>query len=148
MALTTVARDGSNPQTVADVPRGHSWQSPRWSPDDTWLAFHGRGTTVWDEVLWVVPARGGNRLAIARAMFLRGVSWLPDGAGLVYSSSKESALCPYPPTFNLRVVNRDADRRTRRSRPVTCPSSSPTCMRPADWWPVVFEASLTSGSAR
>ena len=112
VALTTVARDGSNPQTVADVPRGHSWRSPRWSPDDTWLAFHGRGTTVWDEVLWVVPARGGDRLAIARATFLRGVSWLPDGAGLVYSSAKGSTL-PYPPTFNLRIVNRDGSTDTQ-----------------------------------
>ena len=112
VVLTTVARDGSDPQPVAEVPRGHSWQSPRWSPDDAWLAFQGRGTTVWDEVLWVVPARGGERRPVTRATFMRGVSWLPDGASLVYSSSKGSTM-PYPPTFNLRVVNVDGSTDTQ-----------------------------------
>jgi eukaryotic-like serine/threonine-protein kinase len=106
VVLTTVARDGSDPQTVASVPRGHSWQSPRWSPDDTWLAFHGRGLTIWDEVLWVAPAGGGERRPLARATFMRGASWLPDGSGVVFSSSAGSTL-PYPPTFNLRVVKLD-----------------------------------------
>jgi eukaryotic-like serine/threonine-protein kinase len=106
VVLTTVARDGSDPQRVANVPLGHFWRSPRWSPDDAWLAFHGRGLTIWDEVLWVVPARGGDRRQVARATFMRGVSWLPDGSGLVYSSAKGSTL-PYPPTFNLRVVMLD-----------------------------------------
>ena len=106
VVLMTIARDGSDPQVVADVPRGHYWRSPRWSPDDVWLAFHGRGVTVWDEVLWVVPSGGGDRRALSRATFLRGVSWLPDGSGVVFSSAKGSTM-PYPPTFNLRVVGID-----------------------------------------
>jgi serine/threonine protein kinase len=106
VVLTTVARDGSDPRPVAHVPRGHSWRSPRWSPDDAWLAFHGRGLTIWDEVLCVVPARGGERKRIARATFMRGATWLPDASGLVYSSSAGSTM-PYPPTFNLRVVKLD-----------------------------------------
>jgi serine/threonine protein kinase/WD40 repeat protein len=106
VVLTTVARDGSDPQTVASVPRGHFWKSPRWSPDDTWIAFQGGGLTIWDEVLWVAPARGGERRPLARATFMRGATWLPDGSGLVYSSSRGSTL-PYPPTFNLRVVQLD-----------------------------------------
>lgn len=106
VVLITVARDGSDAQTVARVPRGHVWRSPRWSRDDSWLAFHGRGLTVWDELLWVVPARGGAGRAVARAAFMRGASWLPDGSGLVYSSSAGSTL-PYPPTFNLRAVDID-----------------------------------------
>jgi serine/threonine protein kinase/sugar lactone lactonase YvrE len=106
VALVTIARDGSDPKPVASVPRGHLWQSPRWSHDDQWLAFQGRGLTVWDEVLWVAPARGGETRRIARAPFMRGVCWLPDGSGLVYSSSAGSSL-PYPPTFNLRLVSVD-----------------------------------------
>ena len=43
VALTTVARDGSDPRPVAHAPSGHYWQAPRWSPDDEWLAFQGRG---------------------------------------------------------------------------------------------------------
>ena len=112
LVLTTVARDGSDPETVAHVPRGHYWQSPRWSRDDAWLAFHGRGRTIWDEVLWIVPARGGERRQIAHATFMRGVSWLPNGAGLVYSASRGSTL-PYPPTFNLRAVNMDGSADTQ-----------------------------------
>ena len=106
VVLTTVLRDGSDPQTVAAVPRGHFWRSPRWSPDDVWLAFHGRGLTIWDDVMWVVQARGGERRRVARATFMRGISWLPDGTGLVYSSAAGSTM-PYPPTFNLRVVKLD-----------------------------------------
>jgi len=112
VVLTTVARDGSDPQPVAHVPRGHLWQSPRWSPDDGWLAFHGRGLTIWDEVLSIVPARGGDRRTIARATFMRGVSWLPDQNALIYSSSKGSTL-PYPPTFNLRIVSMDGSTDTQ-----------------------------------
>jgi Dipeptidyl peptidase IV (DPP IV) N-terminal region/WD40-like Beta Propeller Repeat len=56
--------------------------------------------------VFVVAARGGEARPIARANFMRGVSWLPDDGGLVYSSSAGSTL-PYPPTFNLHVVDRD-----------------------------------------
>jgi serine/threonine protein kinase len=106
VVLMTVARDGTDAQPVAPVPLGHVWRSPRWSPDDAWLAFQGRGLTIWEEVLWTVPAHGGERRPIARATFMQGVSWMPDGSGLVYSSSAGSTL-PYPPTFNMRVVRLD-----------------------------------------
>jgi Tol biopolymer transport system component len=63
-------------------------------------------------MLWIVPARGGERRAIARATVMRGVSWLPGQRSLVYSSSKGSTQ-PYPPTFNLRVVNMDGSSDTQ-----------------------------------
>jgi serine/threonine protein kinase len=112
VVLTTVARDGSDARTVAPVPRGHVWRSPRWSHDDAWLAFHGGGVTVWDDFLCVVPVRGGEPRPIARAAFMRGVAWLPDKASLVYSSSAGSTV-PYPPTFNLRVVDFDGSTDTQ-----------------------------------
>ena len=43
---------------------------------------------------------------MTRSEGLRGFSWLPDGSGLVYSSSRGSTIL-YPPVFNLRVVGRD-----------------------------------------
>jgi eukaryotic-like serine/threonine-protein kinase len=104
--IVTIARDGTDPRPIAPMPHAFVWRAPRWSFDDAWLAFHGRGTTVWDERVFVVPARGGEARPIARANFMRGVSWLPDGGGLVYSSSAGSTM-PYPPTFNLHVVDRD-----------------------------------------
>jgi serine/threonine protein kinase len=106
VVLMIVARDGSEVRAVATVPRGHVWRSPRWSPDDSSLAFHGRGQMVWDERLYVVSASGGESRSIGRAAFMRGASWLPDGRRLIYSSSAGSTL-PYPPTFNLRVVDLD-----------------------------------------
>ncbi len=37
-----------------------------------------------------------------------GLAWLPDGSGLIYSSSEGSTVL-YPPTLNLRVVNADGN---------------------------------------
>jgi eukaryotic-like serine/threonine-protein kinase len=112
VVLATVARDGSDLRPVTSVARGHFSRLPRWSPDDAWLAFQARGLTVWDEVLWVVPADGGECRPLTRATFMRGVSWLPGHAGLVYSSSKGSTL-PYPPAFNLRVASLDGSTDTQ-----------------------------------
>ena len=103
--VVTVSRDGSDLRAVAPTPHAFIWRSPRWSFDDQWLAFHGRGSTVWDERVFLAPARGGASHVIARAAYMRGVAWLPDG-GLVYSSSAGSTL-PYPPAFNLRRVDGD-----------------------------------------
>ena len=110
--LTTVARDGSDPRPLTDVARGHFSRVPRWSPDDAWLAIPGRGMTVWEDVLWLFPVRGGEPRRLARATFTRGVAWLPSGTGLVYSSSKGSTM-PYPPTFNLRIVDIDGSNDTQ-----------------------------------
>jgi Tol biopolymer transport system component len=107
--VATVARDGSDLRAVAPTPDADIWRAPRWSFDDAWIAFHAWGATVWDERLYLVPARGGEAHAIAHASHMRGVAWLPDGEGLVYSSSTGSTM-PYPPTFNLRRVDADGSR--------------------------------------
>jgi serine/threonine protein kinase len=110
--LMVVGRDGAQVRVVAPVPRGHVWRSPRWSPDDTWLAIHGRGQTVWDERLFVVSAVGGESRSVCRASFMRGAAWLPDGRRLLYSSSAGSTL-PYPPTFNLHTIDADGTHDTQ-----------------------------------
>jgi eukaryotic-like serine/threonine-protein kinase len=107
--VVTVARDGSDLRSVAPMPHSYIWRAPRWSFDDAWLAFQGWGASVWDERVYLVPAHGGQAQAVARASHLRGVAWLPDGSGLVYSSSRGSSQ-PYPPTFNLRRVDADGSR--------------------------------------
>jgi serine/threonine protein kinase/WD40 repeat protein len=112
IVLMVVGRDGTSIRIVATVPRGHFWRSPRWSPDDAWLAFQGRGLTVWDERIYVVPASGGEGRSVCRAAFMRGASWLSDGRGLVYSSSAGSTL-PYPPTFNLHMIDLDGSNDTQ-----------------------------------
>jgi eukaryotic-like serine/threonine-protein kinase len=109
VTVVTVARDGSDLRPVTPMPHALVWRPPRWSFDDAWLAFHGRGASVWDERVYLAPAGGGNAHAIARASHMRGVAWLPGGGGLVYSSSTGSTL-PYPPAFNLHRVDADGSR--------------------------------------
>jgi serine/threonine protein kinase/WD40 repeat protein len=100
--LVTMARDGSQRVCVARVSPESIYRSPRWSPDDRFLAFQ-RDSLAFANHLEVVPATGGEPREVARSEWLKGCSWLPDGSGLVYSSSRGSTLL-YPPIFNLRTV--------------------------------------------
>jgi Tol biopolymer transport system component len=100
--LVTMARDGSQRVCVARVPPECLYRSPRWSPDDRLLAFQ-RDDLSFTNCLEIVAAAGGEPREVARSEWLKGFSWLPDGSGLVYSSSRGSTLL-YPPLFNLRTV--------------------------------------------
>jgi Tol biopolymer transport system component len=53
-----------------------------------------------------VAARGGERRKITQDSALNGFSWLPDGSGFVYSSSRGSTML-YPPVCNLRTIARN-----------------------------------------
>ena len=80
---------------------------PRWSPDDRWIAFQRDSPAAFDERIFVVPTdRNDDPREIARGANLSGLSWLPGGSGVVYSSSAGSTVL-YPPLFNLRAVERD-----------------------------------------
>ena len=94
--LVTAARDGSDVQPVAPAPLGHLGGAPRWSPDDASIALHGCGTRRGMRTCSSSPRGAARAGRIVRGGFLRGASWLPDGAGLVYSSSAGSTM-PYPP---------------------------------------------------
>jgi Tol biopolymer transport system component len=100
--LVTMARDGSQRLCVTRVSPESIYRSPRWSPDDRFLAFQ-RDSLAFANSLEIVPAAGGEPREVARSAWLNGFSWLPDGSGLVYSSSRGSTLL-YPPIFNLRRV--------------------------------------------
>jgi len=105
--LMALFRDDGRVERIAYGPRGCTCESLRWSPDDRWIVFHTRSIGRFTEHLHIVPASGGYEpTLIARASAIRGVSWLPDSSGVVYSSSAGSTV-PYPSTFNLRRVNRD-----------------------------------------
>ena len=102
--LVTMARDGSQRVCVARASPEFTYRSPRWSPDDRLLAFQ-RDSLAFTNCLETVPALGGEPREVARSAWLDGFAWLPDGSGLVYSSSRDSTLL-YPPIFNLRAVGR------------------------------------------
>ena len=109
-ALAVAGIDGSAAETILDVPPGSWCDHPRWSPDDRLVALRRSGG-FFDSRIDVVSLAGGGCSTAAHAGWMRGLSWLPDGSGLVYSSSLGSTLA-YPPTHNLRVVAHDgsADR--------------------------------------
>jgi len=105
--LVAMSRADGRIEHLAYGPRGCTCESLRVSPDDRWIVIHTRGIGRFNEHLHIVPASGGHEpTLIARAGAIRGVSWLPDSSGVVYSSSAGSTV-PYPSTFNLRCVNRD-----------------------------------------
>ncbi len=109
LMLVTVARDGSNIEPIAQLPMA-MYSSLRWSPDDRWIAFQRSDYSAGFEVeLEMVAVRGGERREITRDSALTGFSWLPDGSGFVYSSSRGSTML-YPPVCNLRTIARDGTR--------------------------------------
>ena len=101
--LMIVGRDGSAAARVARMPASAYNSTPRWSPDDRWIAYQSIDSVNFDAHVQVVAAEGGEPRAIGRSVDMRGVCWLPDGSGVVYSSSKGSTVA-YPPTYSLRIA--------------------------------------------
>jgi Tol biopolymer transport system component len=108
IALVLVTRDGSVAEQVKPMLADSSYEYPRWSPDDRWIAFQRDNlAAVFDEQIFVLSTEtGGDAREIARSANLSGLAWAPDGSGIVYSSSAGSTVL-YPPQFNLRAVERD-----------------------------------------
>ena len=104
--LAILERDGSKVQRVKPLPALAEFGSPRWSPDDRWIAFVGAIEIVFNRAVYVMDAGDGEPKAVATAQNIQGLAWLPDGSGLVYASSAGSTMT-YPPVFNLRTVSRD-----------------------------------------
>ncbi len=105
--LVAIARNGSRRDRVTSLSPACTYSWPRWSPDDRSIAFQRMSPgNRFDVGLEIVSVSGGERREVTRSEWLRGFSWLPDGSGLVYSSSRGSTIL-YPPVFNVRVVGRD-----------------------------------------
>jgi serine/threonine protein kinase/Tol biopolymer transport system component len=103
LELVTADRDGTNTKGIVDLAAGYSYVSPRWSPDDTLIAYQRNRMSLDDDV-FVVPASGGEPRGITQANNrMSGFAWLPDGSGMVMSSSRGSTLY-YLPSFNLWTV--------------------------------------------
>jgi Tol biopolymer transport system component len=101
--LAVAARDQSSTRTVTKL-SGGLLSNPRWSPDDRQLAFIQEGAgTSFSTNLMVTGASGGEVRRIAGEVTFQGFAWLPDGSGLIVSSSRGSTL-PYPTTNSLWTV--------------------------------------------
>jgi Tol biopolymer transport system component len=107
--LAIVARDGGRTECVTSLPGDYVYTLPRWSHDDRTIAWQRASSIAFDMSVCVAPVQGGAMREIARGYWLRGLCWLPDDSGLVYSSSLGSTLL-YPPVFNLRSIAVDGTR--------------------------------------
>ena len=107
IVLVLVWRDASRPDELRPMPPGNFFEYPRWSPDDRRIACQYSGPYGgFDMRLLVVGAAGGEPQEVVRSTFLRGLAWMQDGSGIVYSSPAGSTVL-YPPILNLRAVQRD-----------------------------------------
>ncbi len=104
--LAVMARHGSTVDRLIELESDSSGRNPRWSPDDGWIAFNDAIFVGFDDGVSVVRAGGTERRRIVHGGSMDGVAWLPDGTGVIYSSSSGSTVL-YPPIFNLRVIRTD-----------------------------------------
>ena len=98
--LTIAPRDLSSTRTVAKLASTLFW-NPRWSPDDKQIAFLGnRSGAHFSNTLMLVDAGGGVPRQLSENVVLQGFAWIPDGSGLVVSSSQGSTMS-YPASTEL-----------------------------------------------
>src|SRR4029434_9646818 len=105
LALVVASRDGSRADRIALLPEGYC-TIVRWSPDDRSIAFHRASGSGFNGYIDICRVDTGERLELVSGSLLEGFAWLPDGSGLVYSSSRGRTLL-YPPGVNLRVLQLD-----------------------------------------
>ena len=95
--------DGSK-STSRFLQRTYShYSSPRWSPDDRFVAVESQLDLSNSGIHVVSVQRADPPLYYPILGRTRGLDWLSDGSGLVYASSSGSTMV-YPPTFVLRVL--------------------------------------------
>lgn len=123
-ALVLTERGGEKAETMIRLPATaieglgvsddteFKYRSPRWSPDDRYIAFQVLISYLTSSEIRVIDVAGGGVETIVRKAQTRGIAWLPDGSGLVYSSSQGSTLA-YPPLFHLRTVKMDGSHDVR-----------------------------------
>jgi Tol biopolymer transport system component len=97
--LVTASPDGSDVRVIARFTEPVYYKYPRWSPDSKWIAYQRGDGVRWD--VFAVPADGGTprQLTHDNAQ-IHGLAWLPDGTGIVYSSSRGTTM-PYLPSLGL-----------------------------------------------
>lgn len=107
--LVRTDRDGSNPRVLAQFPSKTGCRQPRWSPDDSSVAFI-QSADRWTDLLYFVPSSGGAPLRVtSEPSLVSGYSWLPTGAGFVYSTSRNATLL-YLPIEHLWRISSDGRR--------------------------------------
>ena len=97
--LVTVERLTSSVSMVAELPSSQAYEYPRWSPNDHWIAFQ-QSTLYVDDISYVSVTGGDVHPVTHEGVLMGGLSWQPDGSGIIYSSGRESTAI-YLPTMHL-----------------------------------------------
>ena len=107
MELAVSARDASDLKTLAELEPGSYYITPRWSFDDRLVAYQ-RGTgRAFDIFVVSTEAEGGqSRQITQRGARLEGLTWAPERARLIFSSSQGATIF-YLPATNLWRVEAD-----------------------------------------
>ena len=105
MELVVTDRDGSNPRVVTQAVTSFSYRQPRWSPDDTTIAYL-HSLENWADDIYLVSSAGGTpRRLTNEVTLMSGLTWSPDGSHLVYSTARGSTLL-YLPTLHLWQISK------------------------------------------
>jgi eukaryotic-like serine/threonine-protein kinase len=102
--LVSSDRDGSNARVVTQAVATFSYRQPRWSPDDSTIAYVHSAENWADDIYTVSAAGGSPRLVTHDGTLMSGLAWLPDGSHLLYSSARGSTLL-YLPTLHLWLIS-------------------------------------------
>jgi Tol biopolymer transport system component len=103
--LVVADRNGSNPRVLITPAPGYDYGWLRWSPDDHLIAY--RRGRVFNYDLFAIAASGGEPRQITQNLkVVAGYSWLPEGTGIVGSSSRNTTTL-YFPTMDLFVIKLD-----------------------------------------
>ncbi|MHC5005369.1 MAG: serine/threonine-protein kinase, partial [Planctomycetota bacterium] len=112
-ALVLIDRIGEGRTRSLPLTPGVVYSSPRWSPDDSLIAFEAREDFTNTAIQVIDPTEpDAEPTTVVDTVRTRGLAWLPDGEGLIYASSEGSTLI-YPPTFSLWTVRLDGTGKTR-----------------------------------
>jgi len=97
--------DGSNPRVLMQAVTTFSYRQPRWSPDDSSIAYL-HSLENWSDDLYIISLVGGPpRQLTKETTLMSGLAWSPDASHLVYSTARGSTLL-YLPTLHLWQISK------------------------------------------
>lgn len=103
--LVSSDTDGSNQHLISSFPSATHCRNPRWSPDDSSIAYN-MGNLTWADDLYIVPEHGGEPRQIThQKQFISGLSWTAAGDGIVYATASGNNLL-YLSTTELWFASR------------------------------------------
>jgi Tol biopolymer transport system component len=100
--LVAASPDGAEVRAITRFAEPVYYRHPRWSPDGRWIAYQRGDGVRWD--VFAAPVDGGAPRQLTHDNTqIHGLSWLPDGTAVIYSSSRGTTM-PYLAALSLWKV--------------------------------------------